>query len=207
MSALPRCPCGASKFAERVDRTRHPAAERWRVVSASGGGTGGGLGATPFGSLFGAGLGIVEAPVLWGRFTMPITTGIRNLFCLSCQRIRRGLPVGGGTAMAVWREDDFVFALMTDVVSPACMAAQFVFEGDAHHTTIEVLPVADAEVPPPVGLPELVRAAAPINATIPKFVYRVPIPIDVDTAQAYRLTFVDRCLSTTQNIYAFAGVS
>lgn len=192
MVAPARCACGYTKFAVRVDRTPAILSSRWRPVPPTGG-----LGSTPLGmSMGGASQG-------WGRFVVSVTTGVANTFCLSCQRVRRGTPVGGGVAMASFFEDTAINVVMTDVVEPSCMTARFTLPGrETHVVPIELL----EEVPPLLGSPLEVQEFLPSGAVVAERIYRVPIPT-VFASGLYRLLFVDDCLDTTQliGIVAIAG--
>jgi hypothetical protein len=188
--ALPRCTCGSIKFAERVDRTRF-VAERWRVV-----GNGGGFGAAAFGTSFGT-----STEQAWGRFRIPVVTGVRNTVCLSCARIRRGVPVGGGIAMGSWLEGSTVCALMTDVVDPGCITARFSLDrGDFYEVSVEPRFIDPQEVPALPGSPLEQRELLPAGAVAPTRVYRVALPESVAQSGTYRLTFRDRCLDSSQSI-------
>jgi hypothetical protein len=185
MVAPARCTCGYTKFAVRVDRTPAVLAPRWRPVPPTGG-----LGSTPMGLTMGA------ASQGWGRFMVSVAKGVANTFCLKCLRVRRGTPVGGGTAMASFFEETFVKVVMSDVVEPSCMTARFVLQGgEVHEMPIQVLD----EVPPLLGTALEVRETLPSGAVAAGRVYKVALPT-VFASGLYHLVFVDHCLDTTQHI-------
>jgi hypothetical protein len=192
MPILPRCTCGYTKFAERVDVVRDPNADRWHVM-----GGGGGFGDTPFGVSLGGGLEQV-----WGRFRIAVITGIRNTVCLSCARVRRGVPVGGGVVMGSWLEGGSIFTLMSDVVDSACIVARFSLGAHAapYEVPIEVQPAELTAVPPLPGQPLEQRPLPPVGAVVPRHVYRTPIPAQVEESGLYELVFRDRCLGTIQRV-------
>lgn len=187
-----QCVCGYRKFGERVDRFYLPTATRWRVVAGSGGG----CGATPLGLLLGAG-----SDVTYGRFALPLFVGMRNVVCLSCARVRRGAPTGGGTVMAHWMDAVAVFTVMTDVADAGCMLARFVAaDGTSEDSRVDVEGMV---VPGIEGTPLETASALPIGAVAASTVYRIPIPDGME-AGLFRLLLVDRCLGTVQRVIELA---
>lgn len=187
MVAPARCTCGYSKFAVRVDKTPAALASRWRPMPPTGG-----LGSTPVGTSMGS------APQGWGRFVVPVVTGVANTFCLSCQRVRRGTPVGGGAAMTSYLEGDAVYVVMTDVVEPSCMTARFTLPGEEiHEVPIEVI----EDVPPLLGSALEVREELPAGAVAASRIYRVALP-NVYASGLYLLVLTDHCLDIRQPIRA-----
>jgi hypothetical protein len=185
-----RCPCGYTKFAERIDRRRETA-ERWRRV-----GGGGGFGATPFGLFFGTG----SPPDSWGRFVVPIVTGTRNMVCLSCARVRRGVPVGGGVSMSAWVEGSYLFAIMTDVVDPGCVQVRFSLAGGpTYERSVESEAIDAADAPARPGAALELREELPSGAALPTYAYRIEVP-EVEEAGLYRVMLIDRCLGTVQRL-------
>jgi hypothetical protein len=184
MAVPARCACGFTKFASRVDKVIDPAATRWRQIPPSGG-----LGSVAHGATLGAG------QVGWGRFTYRVTTGMRSTVCMSCARVRRSIPVGGGTAIAAWTDDTATYALMTDVVELSCMTARYALQhGVVYSAEIEVLEATGGEA---AAAPLEVRASPPAGAALATVVFRIPYP-DVFAAGLYTATLVDHCLGTTQ---------
>lgn len=185
MVAPARCTCGFTKFAVRVDLTPAVLSSRWRPVPPAGG-----MGSTQLGTSMGG------APQGWGRFVVSVTTGIANTFCLSCQRVRRGTPVGGGVVMTHFVEDAAINVVMTDVVEPSCMSARFVLPGTESH----VVPIELVEdVPPLLGSPLEVQESLPSGAVAAERIYRVPLPT-VFASGPYRLVLTDHCLGTMQYV-------
>lgn len=182
----PRCACGYTKFATRVERAVETLANRWRPVPVLGG-----LGSSPLG------VTLATGQQGWGRFTLPVVRGVASTYCMSCRRPRRGIPVGGGTVMASYADGGAVYAVMTDVVQPSCVSAQFTLvNGESYPSLVQVL---DDALPALVGSPLEVREAMPQGAIAADRLYRIPVP-SVRDAGLYRVVLIDKCLELKQSL-------
>lgn len=186
------CTCGYETLAIRTEVTRSEPVARWLAFHPQ-----------------------LEGPgvLTYGKKTLSVLSGIRQSYCTSCSRARGdGIAVGGGTVVEARIASGEVFALMTDIVDPACMEARFVGEGRVYAGIIEVEETSEDNgvLPPEVWtlFEELYEPAVneegeppdePVGAPIARTVYRVAFPDSADPG-IYRLLLRDRCLGVTQPI-------
>jgi hypothetical protein len=163
------CTCGNSSYAVRTVVSTSEAASRWRLLSTEEGG-------------------------VYGRFELSIPTGQREVYCASCARVRYGVAVGGGIAMAYLASDTDVQVVMTDVVTPSCIEARLIGEGRVHSVSFEV-----SELELAIEGDALETASSAPAAVTARYVFALQLPF-VEVPGFYQLVFADRCLYTTQTV-------
>ncbi len=185
---LPRCPCGYTVFYDKVSRAA-VYKPRWRKVRGRGG-----FGATPFATAFGD-----FGRLSWGKFFVEVTQGLLNKTCKSCHRIRRSIPIGGGTPMGSWQAERTVYVLLTDVVSAGCLIGRFEtaegqrFEVQGHRAYVTA-PFIE-------GTPVEAADQLPVGAVIADTVLSFTLP-DSAALGSYHFLLRDRCLDTLTSLYS-----
>ncbi len=180
-----RCTCGYNVFVDRIDR-KSTYQSRWRRVVTQGG-----LGAVPLGVNLG-GYGSEG----WGRFIVEVVQGALQTICTSCSRVRRSIPVGGGTPLGAWAGQRAAYVLFTDA-NPSARGCLFGrFERDTG-VAFDVAPSKSTDpIPLLSGRPVEARLDLPADAVVADTVYRFDLPPDAPDG-AYRFLLRDRCLNAT----------
>lgn len=194
-----RCPCGYTKFDSAVRLSAEREATRWVPASPD---IRTGMGSTELGVT--AGFGTAG----WGSVVRDVVTGTLETRCLSCGRARSQRGIGGGTVLAAWFGEGEIFALMSDVVDPACMSARFQSVDDGAFTSLAErrvdVTIDVVEVPVPAIAFEAEHSSyLPAGAVVGDRVYRVALPDNL--TGAYDLLFLDRCLRITQFVARIEG--
>ena len=184
-----RCPCGSDRFDQRLNVRRDAQVVRWLPASDV---TRFGLGSAPLGA-FGGG-----SERRYGRVELTLVTGALAVHCLSCERLRREKPVGGGMAVGHWKTPDALFIVMSDVADPTCVTARFQSAAQSLEVGVEV-----AHVPIPASAtPTATATTLPPGAVLADVVLRAPVPDEVRDAPEtpFEALLFDKCLGFSQRV-------
>jgi len=180
------CPCGYTRFRER--RTPVLAAlQRWMQFDAV---SEVGLGATPLGLWFGAGVG-----GYWGRFTSTHRSTRVDTICESCGRVRSTKNLGGLAVFGSYVEDGYFYILGAGVTSVGC----FVLRLEGSHGQVFETPLQLTNASPSsiVADPPLETAALPpLDGLLASDLMRAVLP-EVGATGTFTVTLIDRCSGTT----------
>lgn len=178
-----QCVCGYRRFRQR----RVPDVSdvgRWMLFDdtlASGG-----LGATPYGTYFGAGSGGT-----WGLFTSTYQAVNEATVCESCQRVRATRTLGGITALGSYIAGGWLYVAAADVVRPTtCYEVRLVGSERTYQLPLSLY----AGTPPPIvaAAPATTASSPPAGAAVVDTLLRVRLPEVSDTGE-YTAVLVDRC--------------
>jgi hypothetical protein len=175
-----RCTCGFTRFREIIRKTEETV-ERWMFFEDPGGG----FGATPFGTYFGAGSGTG-----WGLFSNPLRTTRRDTVCESCSRVRISKLLGSIAVFGAFIDNGYFYVVASDLSLPAtCYSVRF--DGPE---SFEVPLSFFAGVPPAVlaPTPPTTAPSPPIGAATVDSMLRALVPEVVITG-TYTVVLVDRC--------------
>jgi hypothetical protein len=100
--------------------------------------------------------------------------------------------------LMTWRIDDAVYALMSDVVDPACITGRLL--GQGVRIDLGVTIVDDIELPTFTEISTV--TTLPHEAVVGQTVYRVTLPSDLADGD-YALVLHDHCLSVTTPLLSF----
>jgi hypothetical protein len=180
-----RCTCGFRRFRERRIATESTVT-RWLLFDTAG--VQNGFGATPFGTLFGAGL----APG-YAELTGAFRSTVQEIVCESCQRVRCRKALGGAALFGTYVEDGSFYIVVSDAQPPyTCFELRLTSSSGREYTSPFKY---QAIVAPAITLPaEPVSASPtlPTGATAADTVLRARLP-DVPDTESYLAELVDRC--------------
>jgi hypothetical protein len=176
-TAVRRCPCGFTRFRERLSTTE-TLVQRWVPLVSEGD-----FGGSPLG----VGLGSLER---WGLFEAPLREVQREVRCESCGRLRAADDIGGIAVFALYSTGDHLVVVASDLRGPASCYTLRLEGPETHHLQVETfvgpmpelalaLPLEVADEPP-AGAP---RVDVQLRAWLP----------EVSTGGEYSVTLVDRC--------------
>jgi hypothetical protein len=151
----------------------------------SGGGLGG-LGASPFGTFFGAGSGGD-----WGLFPSTLKVAYLQVSCEACGRVRSQSRLGGAAVFGVFIEGNVVGIAVSDVVRPtSCYSLRVEGPDGTYERTLSF----SASLPPAIlaPAPPVVAPTPPAGAPTVNTVLTCTLP-EIQQAGLYTLTLVDTC--------------
>lgn len=177
-----RCTCGFTRFRERR-AVVEDSVQRWMYFTNSG--VGGGFGATPFGTFFGAG----SSGATWGLFDVTNKQTSLEVYCENCQRIRRTSTLGGISPLGVYISDGYLYVAAADVVFPVtCYSIRLDGELDSY-----TAPLVYTTGTPPAIVAETPSTTAPTPTGITvDTLLRARLP-DIADSGTYSVVLVDRC--------------
>jgi len=146
----------------------------------------GGLGATPFGTFFGAGIGGA-----WGLFSSTLKIAYLQISCEACGRIRSQTRLGGSAVFGVFLQENIVGIAVSDVLRPTSCYSLRVSGPDG---TYELTLSFGASPPPAIvaPAPPVVAPTPPLGAPTVDTVLTCTLP-EIQQAGLYTLTLVDAC--------------
>lgn len=161
------------------------------------GSTGGGFGATPYGTFFGSGF-----TGLWGLFTGTFKTSTLSVTCESCSRLRSSKNLGGITPFGGFESDGKVYIVAADVVPPAtCFYLRF--DGPSGQSFTAPLKLLPGVSPPPViaPAPPITAPSPPPGAVLADDLLVADAP-EVTETGTYLVTLVDQCCDCEQPMFS-----
>jgi hypothetical protein len=148
---------------------------------------GGGFGATPFGTFFGAGLG----QGLWGLFTGTFHGSTLQVVCESCHRVRTQKRLGGIAAFGTFIDGNKIVVVASDVAFPVtCYFLKFVGPDGEFDVPLSFRPGMPPSIIAPT--PGTVLPLPPPGAPLVDTMLEAVLP-EVDITGSYVVTLVDRC--------------